>query len=494
MKIYGFIFARGGSKGLPNKNIKCLGNIPLIGHSINVAKKSKFITDIYVSTDSEEIRDVAIKYGAKAPFLRPSELATDKSSENESWIHMIKNIDDFDIFVSLPTVSPLKTSEDIDNCIEKFISEQPEILITVTKSQKFPGFNMVKINEEGYIEKDIVKDIANRQDSDYFDITTVCYIAKPEVILEKFTSPGLLKSFDKILTFQVNKESAVDIDDKIDFLCAKSIYENNLSNKFEYSIKNIINLSNKTAIITGGLGYVGKKIVESLIECFCKIIIIDLKNEIGDDFNEYNNIDYYNINLEKENEINNFAENIKLKYKKIDIIVNCAAIVGTSGLNGWAVPFEEQSVIAWDKCMNINTKAPFLIIQKCIPLLKKSENASVINISSIYSNVGNNFNLYKGTNMVSPIAYSISKAGMNSMSRYLASLYGQYNIRFNNIILGGIERGQPQVFIDRYKELVPLKRMGNEDDIKGPIIFLASELSRYVTGQDLHVDGGFSII
>jgi CMP-N-acetylneuraminic acid synthetase/NAD(P)-dependent dehydrogenase (short-subunit alcohol dehydrogenase family) len=496
MKIYAFIFARGGSKGLPNKNIKCLGNVPLIGHSINIAKKSKYIQEVYVSTDSPIIKDIALKFGAKVPFLRPKELATDTSSEKDSWIHMINNIDNFDIFISLPTVSPLRTIKDIDCCIEKFINKEPEILITITKSHNTPDYDMIKIDNEGYVIKtDKIKDIANRQDaSNYFDISTCCYISTPKTIISKFKSSGLIKNFDKILTYQINKEVGIDIDDNFDFLHAEKIYENNLSNKFDFSIKKNINLFNKTAIITGGLGYVGKKIVECLIECFCKIIIIDIKDEIGNEFVEYDNIDYYNINLEKENDITIFVETIKLKYSKIDIIVNCAAIVGSSGLNGWAVPFEKQSVSAWDKCININTKAPFLIIQKCIPLLKKSKNASVINISSIYSNIGNNFSLYKDTNMVSPIAYSISKAGMNSMSRYLASLYGQDNIRFNNIILGGIERGQPQVFIDRYKKCVPLKRMGNEDDIKGPIIFLASELSRYVTGQDIYVDGGFSII
>ena len=96
--------------------------------------------------------------------------------------------------------------------------------------------------------------------------------------------------------------------------------------------------------------------------------------------------------------------------------------------------------------------------------------------------------------MATPIAYSVSKAGMNAMTRYLASLYGKDNIRFNNIILGGIARNQPKQFVDKYEDMVPLKRMGTEDDIKGTIIFLASKLSLYVTGQDINVDGGYSIL
>jgi N,N'-diacetyl-8-epilegionaminate cytidylyltransferase len=194
MKIYAFIFARGGSKGLPNKNIKCLGNVPLIGHSINIANKSKYIQDVYVSTDSQIIKDIALKFGAKVPFLRPKELATDTSSEKDSWIHMINNIDNFDIFISLPTVSPLRTIKDVDSCIEKFINKKPH---------NTPDYDMITIDNEGYVIKsDKIKDIANRQDaSNYFDISTGCYISTPKTIISKFKSPGLIKNFDKILTY-----------------------------------------------------------------------------------------------------------------------------------------------------------------------------------------------------------------------------------------------------------------------------------------------------
>ena len=153
-----------------------------------------------------------------------------------------------------------------------------------------------------------------------------------------------------------------------------------------------------------------RKLLKSLIECFCKIIVIDI-NDLkfnNDDmiFNE-NNIDFYKVNIEDECEIIKFVNGVQQKYGKIDILINCAALVGTSNLEGWAVPFELQSTIAWDKCLNINTRAPFILTQKCIPLLKKSNSGSVINISSIYSNHAHNFNFYENTKMASPIAYSV---------------------------------------------------------------------------------------
>ena len=119
MKIYAFIFARGGSVGIKNKNIKLFNGKPLIEYSINIAKQSQYIDEIFVSTDSKKIANISKKCGAKVPFLRPYELATNESPEILSWKHIINNIENFDIFISIPTVCPFKTVEDIDNCIKK---------------------------------------------------------------------------------------------------------------------------------------------------------------------------------------------------------------------------------------------------------------------------------------------------------------------------------------------------------------------------------------
>ena len=120
MKTIAFIFARGGSKGLPNKNIKLLGGIPLIGHSILSAKENNSISAIYVSTDSQKIKDVAIELGANI-IDRPDNLATDNSPEWFSWRHAVEELGDkgikFDCFVSLPATAPLRSDDDINQCI-----------------------------------------------------------------------------------------------------------------------------------------------------------------------------------------------------------------------------------------------------------------------------------------------------------------------------------------------------------------------------------------
>ena len=270
----------------------------------------------------------------------------------------------------------------------------------------------------------------------------------------------------------------------------------------EYSIIKNLSLKNKYAIVTGGFGNIGIKILETLFELNCKVLVIDLFNnnteKIIKDFenkfkiNKGNELIFHNVNLSDKEEIIKFTNNIKVKYSKIDIIINCAALVNSTKLKGWTVPFEEQSMESFDLCMNINTKAPIILFQKLIPLLKKSECAKVINISSIYGAYGNDFNIYEGTDMHSPIAYSVSKSSLNIMTKYLASLYGKDKICINSIILGGIFRNQNKNFVKKYTEKTPLLRMGTENDIKGLIAYLSSNLSNYMTGQNIPLDGGLT--
>ena len=268
--------------------------------------------------------------------------------------------------------------------------------------------------------------------------------------------------------------------------------------KNDFSIFKNIDLSNKFAIITGGLGNIGVKIIETLFELNSEVIIIDFDSEINR--NKINilekkykkKIDFYNTDLSKKEDIIKFCDLIKIKYTKIDILIHAAALVTASNLNGWSEPFEKQSLEAFDLCMDINTKSILLMFQNLLDLFKKSTCAKVIFISSIYGIRGNDFSLYENTTMQSPIAYSVSKASLNIAVKYLASLYGKYNICVNSIVLGGIFRNQNSNFVNKYNEKVPLGRMGTEEDIKGIISYLSSNLSNYMTGQNIALDGGLT--
>jgi CMP-N-acetylneuraminic acid synthetase len=218
MNIIAFIFARGGSKGIKNKNLLKFNNTTLLGHAISQAKKSKYIKKIFVSTDSKKIAAKAIIYKAEVPFLRPKNLAKDNSPEILSWKHAIiflknkLNINP-EYIVSIPTTSPLRNVSDIDKCIQKAIKNKLDMVFCVSKSQKNPFFNILikKNNKLKVIENK--KNITRRQDApECFDMTTVCYVFKPDYIIKNSNFFRGNTGF-----VEIPKERSIDIDSYFDY-------------------------------------------------------------------------------------------------------------------------------------------------------------------------------------------------------------------------------------------------------------------------------------
>jgi len=230
-KIFAFVFARGGSKGLPGKNIRPLAGKPLISYSIEIALQDPSISKVFVSTDDPEIAQTARESGATI-IERPAELATDNSAEWLSWRHAIEYVTEiygaFDIFVSLPATSPLRSAVDIQNAVERLIKGDGDICISVTPANRSPYFNMVQINDDDTVSLVMQPkgDVSRRQDAPrVFDITTVVYAAKPSFIMEKS------RVFDgKVVSVEIPKHRAVDIDDIYDFMLAESILIGGLNN------------------------------------------------------------------------------------------------------------------------------------------------------------------------------------------------------------------------------------------------------------------------
>jgi N-acylneuraminate cytidylyltransferase len=221
MKIFAFIFARGGSKGVPGKNIRDLSGKPLLAYSIDTAKNIKHISRVFVSTDDQDIADIGIKYGAEI-INRPKELAQDDTPEWHAWLHAIEYLEScgekFDCFVSLPATSPLRNDDDVVKCIN-LLDDQADIVVTMTNASRSPYFNMVS-EECGYVKllmnnKDVK--YARRQDvPKVYDMTTVAYVTRPDFIKNNS------KLFDgRVKAVLVPKERAVDIDDEIDFKMAE---------------------------------------------------------------------------------------------------------------------------------------------------------------------------------------------------------------------------------------------------------------------------------
>lgn len=220
--VYAFVFARGGSKGLPGKNIKRLGGVPLLVHSIQLARLVEGVAQVFVSTDCDQIAAVAEEHGA-CVIKRPSELATDTASEWMAWQHAIRYVQnqghDFDVFLSLPTTSPLRAVEDVEACLNALDSDA-DMVITVTPSSRSPYFNMVTRTEDGISCVVLgAAEFKRRQDvPTVFDITTVAYVATPAFILNNSSL------FDgKVKSVIVPKNRAVDIDDEVDFRLAEAL-------------------------------------------------------------------------------------------------------------------------------------------------------------------------------------------------------------------------------------------------------------------------------
>ncbi|MBT4732106.1 acylneuraminate cytidylyltransferase family protein [Candidatus Woesearchaeota archaeon] len=224
MNTCAFIFARGGSKGLPGKNIKLLLGKPLIQYSIEIAFQTSDIDKVFVSTDNADIAKVALESGAII-IKRPSELAQDDSPEWSAWQHAISWVKaeygDFNNFVSLPATSPLRSVKDVELAILKKDAIGADICIGITPSNRNPYFNMVKALSTDLVElvNKPINAIYRRQDApEVFDITTVVYVSKVEFIMNNNSI------FDgSVTSVEIPKYRAVDIDDIYDFQLAELI-------------------------------------------------------------------------------------------------------------------------------------------------------------------------------------------------------------------------------------------------------------------------------
>jgi NAD(P)-dependent dehydrogenase (short-subunit alcohol dehydrogenase family) len=263
------------------------------------------------------------------------------------------------------------------------------------------------------------------------------------------------------------------------------------------SLRELMSLDGRVAVVTGGAGHIGRAIADGLAELGADIAVVDISASGGSDAAAQLKENWpvkaamFECDFEQSGAVQDLPRLVREKLGRIDIIVNCAAFVGASGLDGWAVPFEQQSASTWRRAIEVNLTAPFVLVQAAAQDLTASGNGSVINISSIYGLSGPDWRLYEGTSLGNPAAYAASKGGLIQMTRWLATTMAP-RVRVNAIAPGGVLRETPKPFLDRYVARTPLARMAREEDIKGAAAYLASDLSAYVTGQCIAVDGGWT--
>ncbi|WOK35105.1 acylneuraminate cytidylyltransferase family protein [Sphingomonas sp. C3-2] len=227
MTARAFIFARGGSKGVPRKNVRLLDGKPLIGYAIDIARACPSLGDVIISTDDDEIAQTALTLGARVPFRRPAELASDTASEWLAWRHAIEwtrehDGGDFDVFVSLPATSPFRAVEDVEACIAMLRNDPAaDVVVTVRKAERSPYFNMVFLNDDGAARLVIRPEhgVTRRQDApQVYDMTTVAYAARPDFVLSR---NGIFEG--RVRVVEVPPERAMDIDTPYDFAIAEYI-------------------------------------------------------------------------------------------------------------------------------------------------------------------------------------------------------------------------------------------------------------------------------
>lgn len=227
MRVYGAVFARGGSKGVRGKNLRQLGGRSLLGWAITAGQDSGIVDRIFVSTDADDIIAEAQSMGAEVPFRRPAELSTDDSPEWEAWQHLAHYLigtgaDESDLLVSIPTTSPLRASSDIDKAIEKFFAGGFDLVLAVTESARSPWFNMVRRQASGGVELAVsagTGGISRRQDAPpVFDITTVVYVTTLGFVVSQS------QMFDGVIgSILVPRERAVDVDTELDLEIAECL-------------------------------------------------------------------------------------------------------------------------------------------------------------------------------------------------------------------------------------------------------------------------------
>ena len=242
-------------------------------------------------------------------------------------------------------------------------------------------------------------------------------------------------------------------------------------------------LEGKKIIVTGGNGLLGREICEDIRRKGGVAINLDIEHSETVEEN-------FVCDITKANSINDTINRVQQKYGVIHGLVNNAY----PRTKDWGTAFEDMSYDSLRTNVDWQMNSYLNFCKLIIPFLRKAKGGAVVNMTSIYGVVGNDFTIYEGTGMEPPVAYSAIKGGLINATRFLASKYGKEGLRFNCVSPGGIFDHQPKTFVDAYENKVPMKRMGNPDDIAPAVSFLLSNESKYITGQNLIVDGGWTII
>jgi NAD(P)-dependent dehydrogenase (short-subunit alcohol dehydrogenase family) len=269
------------------------------------------------------------------------------------------------------------------------------------------------------------------------------------------------------------------------------------------SYREKFDLKNKVAIVTGGAGILGKHFCAGLAESGAIVIVVDLQEDKAIEFannleREYKGRSFgIGCNVADPQSVQTMLSKVLQQFGEVNILHNNAA--GKSDdLEAFFAPFEEYSLEEWRKIMAVNLDGMFLMAQAVgKQMVIQGKGGSIIQTASIYGIMGPDHRIYEGSfylgrEINTPAVYSASKAGVIGLTRHLATYWADKGIRVNTLTPGGTESGQNDEFKNRYSARIPMGRMANAEEMVGALIYLASDASSYVTGQNIIIDGGLN--
>lgn len=260
-------------------------------------------------------------------------------------------------------------------------------------------------------------------------------------------------------------------------------------------IRDLFSLKDRIALVTGGSGRYGQQICRALAEAEATVIVasrhFEKCREFADELQSESDAHAEALRLDVTDEqcVENATEEIAVRWGKLDILVNNAVSVR-------ACPANQHDTVEWACAVGSNATALYRMVRVFGEMMARQGRGSIVNIASIYGMVSPDFRIYEGSEeMTNPPSYGFVKAGMIQLTRYFAVHFAQRGVRVNSISPGGLfSEGMPSRFVAEYAKRTPLARMSGPNDLKGATLFLASDASSYVTGQNLIVDGGYTAL
>lgn len=260
----------------------------------------------------------------------------------------------------------------------------------------------------------------------------------------------------------------------------------------------LFDLSGKVALVTGGAGLLGSEHAIALMEHGAQVILADKNiaacNDAVSKLRElgFNKIQSIELDVTSRANWESVAASINHEFGKIDILINNAGFTNQSKSKNFDAGFEDFPLEDWNNILNVNLTGSFLGCQVIGKKMLEKGKGSIINIASLYGVVSPNHKIYPGTGISQPVAYSVSKHGVVALTKYLATLWAEKGIRVNALTPGGIWNGHQGLFLERFQQLNPIGRMSDKSELRGGIVYLASDASSHVVGHNLIIDGGWT--